>query len=97
MDSYKAGLQLEPENTLCKQGLQKTLSKINNSSSEDQSERQAHAMADPEIQRILTDPTIRQVLTDFQENPQHAQKAMTDPTIRSKIEKLIAAGILQVK
>lgn len=38
------------------------------------SERAAHAMADPEIQAILTDPMVRQVLTDFKENPQHAQK-----------------------
>jgi len=28
MDSYKAGLQLEPDNSLCKQGLQKTAMKV---------------------------------------------------------------------
>jgi stress-induced-phosphoprotein 1 len=55
-------------------------------------------MADPEIQAILSDPTIRQVLTDFQENPKFAQQAVqNDKDIRSKIEKLIAAGVLQVK
>ena len=54
-------------------------------------------MADPEIQQILQDPTIRQVLQDFQENPSYAQKSMGDPHIRAKIEKLIAAGVLQVK
>lgn len=44
------------------------------SSGKADSERAAHAMADPEIQAILTDPVVRQVLTDFKENPQHAQK-----------------------
>jgi len=88
-------LQLEPDNSLCKQGLQKAAAKVN--SSEDLSERQAHAMADPDIQNILTDPTIRQVINDFQENPKHAQRAMTDPDIRAKIEKLVAAGVLQFK
>lgn len=44
------------------------------SSGQADSERAAHAMADPEIQMILTDPVVRQVLTDFKENPQHAQK-----------------------
>lgn len=44
------------------------------SSGKADSERAAHAMADPEIQMILTDPMVRQVLTDFKENPQHAQK-----------------------
>ena len=61
-------------------------------------ERQAHAMADPEIQQILSDMTIRQLLQDFQENPQHANMVMQkDATIRAKIEKLIHAGVLQVK
>jgi hypothetical protein len=60
-------------------------------------ERSAHALADPEIQFILNDPSVRQVLTDFQENPKFAQQAMGDPVIRAKIEKLIAAGVLQVK
>jgi stress-induced-phosphoprotein 1 len=60
-------------------------------------DRAKHAMADPEIQQILMDPTIRQVLTDFQENPKFAQQAMQDADIRRKIEKLIAAGVLQAK
>lgn len=68
-----------------------------NSSGAVDKERTAHAMADPEIQRILNDPTIRQVLTDFQDNPKYAQQAMSDPDIRAKIEKLISAGVLQVK
>jgi len=99
MDSYKAGLQLEPDNSLCRQGLQKTIGKINEgSSAEEDKERAAHAMADPEIQAILSDPSIRQVLTDFQENPKFAQQAMQgDADIRRKIEKLVAAGVLQVK
>eukprot|EP01031_Cornospumella_fuschlensis_P041384 gene41384-50500_t len=44
MDSYKAGLQIEPDNSLCKQGLQKTLMKIQegNSGSEMDRERADH-------------------------------------------------------
>lgn len=96
MDSYNAGLVIEPDNALCKQGIQKTLSKINEGG--ENKERSAHAMADPEIQAILSDPTIRQVLNDFQDNPKFAQAAMmNDKDIRAKIEKLIAAGVLQVK
>lgn len=100
MDSYRAGLQIEPENSLCKQGLQKVMQKVNeeNNSGTMDSERQAHAMADPEIQNILRDPSIRQVLQDFQENPKFAQQAMAnDADIRAKIEKLLAAGVLQSK
>jgi len=99
MDSYRSGLQIEPENSLCLQGLQKTVSKVNSSEGIDK-ERSAHAMADPEIQAILRDPSINQVLTDMQDpnNARHAQTAIEkDPDIRRKIEKLIAAGVLSVK
>jgi stress-induced-phosphoprotein 1 len=98
LESYKMGLSLEPDNSLCKQGLSKTIAKINEASSDDMdAERVAHARADPDIQAILQDPMIQQVLRDFQENPQHANKAMSDPGVRAKIEKLIASGILAVK
>lgn len=96
MDSYRAGLQIEPDNSLCKQGIQKTIEKINSSSGPD-SERQAHALADPEIQQILNDPMMRQILSDMQENPSSGQKALRDPIIASKIEKLVAAGVLQMR
>lgn len=98
LDSYRSGLQIEPENPLCKQGLVKVQQKIaeENAGSMD-AERAQHAMADPEIQQILMDPSIRQVLTDFQENPKFAAQAMQDADIRRKIEKLIAAGVLQAK
>jgi len=98
MDSYRAGLKLEPDNTLCSQGLSKTISKINESSGDaDAGERQAHALADPEIQMILQDPIMRQLLQDLQENPQYGQQALRDPVVRAKFEKLVAAGVLQIK
>lgn len=98
LESFKTGLQLEPDNSLCKAGLSKTIAKINEASSDDMdAERVAHARADPDIQAILSDPMIQQVLRDFQENPAHANKAMSDPGVRAKIEKLIASGILAVK
>lgn len=98
MDSYRKGLDLDPENSLCVQGLQKTATKVNAGTSEDeQKERAAHAMADPEIQMILTDPMMRQVLQEMQENPAHARRAMQDPVVAAKLEKLVAAGILQIR
>mmetsp|Transcript_13785 Transcript_13785/g.20483 ORF Transcript_13785/g.20483 Transcript_13785/m.20483 type:complete len:565 (+) Transcript_13785:81-1775(+) len=99
LESYQRGLGLEPENSLCKSGLQKTLLKINapGGTADEEKERRAHAMADPEIQAILSDPIVQQVLQDMQKNPMEGQKAMRDPVMGAKIEKLIAAGILQVR
>jgi len=98
IDSYRKGLSLDPNNVACKEGLRKVTAMLGSSMSEaEQRERAAHAMADPEIQAILNDPIMRQVLTDFNENPAAAQKAMSDPMVASKLEKLIASGVVQTR
>jgi stress-induced-phosphoprotein 1 len=99
MDSYQMGLELDPSSAACKEGLRKVTQAINygrqNMTDEQKKEQQAHAMADPQIQAILSDPVIQQVLRDFNENPSAAQQAMKDPTMRAKIERLIASGIIE--
>ena len=54
-------------------------------------------MADPEIQAILGDPQLRSILGEMQTDPKKAQAAMSDPAIAGKLQKLIAAGVLQVR
>ncbi|WRX18233.1 Tetratricopeptide repeat 1 - like 7 [Theobroma cacao] len=66
-------------------------------SPEELKERQAKAMQDPEIQNILSDPVMRQVLIDFQENPKAAQEHMKNPMVMNKIQKLVTAGIVQIR
>lgn len=99
MESYKKGLALDPNHKPCRDGLAKVTGLINqgnaNMTEEERKERAAHAMADPEIQSILQDPVINQILRDFNENPTAANQAMADPSVRSKIEKLIASGVVQ--
>lgn len=101
LDSYKMGLSLEPDNKLCTEGLAKTMSHIQmsqyNETDEQRAQRQQHAMADPQIQMILQDPMVRQVLQDAQDNPASLQRAMADVNMRSKIDKLVAAGVLSFK
>ncbi|KAG5188523.1 hypothetical protein JKP88DRAFT_197773 [Tribonema minus] len=99
LESFQKGLDLENDNSLCKAGLQKTVAKIQSTGAtpDEERERRAHAMADPEIQRILSDPVVQQVLQDAQQSPHELQKALANPGMRAKIEKLIAAGILQVR
>lgn len=38
-----------------------------------------------------------QVLVDFQENPKAAQEHAKNPMVMSKIQKLISAGIVQMR
>ena len=58
---------------------------------------QARAMADPEIQAILGDPQMRSILNEMQTDPKKAQAVMSDPKMSAKLQKLIAAGVLQVR
>ena len=99
LESYRKGLELDPTNSACRDGLRKVTAMINYGSStmteEEKLERARHGMADPEIQNILQDPVIQQILRDFNENPQAANQAMANPSVRAKIEKLIASGVVQ--
>eukprot|EP00743_Colponemidia_sp_Colp-15_P000400 GILK01000461.1.p1 GENE.GILK01000461.1~~GILK01000461.1.p1 ORF type:complete len:564 (-),score=115.90 GILK01000461.1:110-1801(-) len=96
--AFESGLKLDPQNQECKEGMQRTMHAVQAGSSngEADQERIAHAMADPEIQAILRDPNIMQVLKDFQENPAAARGALKDPDVAKALDKLIAAGVLQV-
>lgn len=97
MESYQKGLSLDQTDRACMDGLRKVSMKINSTESEqEQKERAAHGLADPEIQRILQDPMVQQVLRDMQENPMEGQKALNNPGMREKISKLVAAGVLKV-
>ncbi|KAF1787764.1 Tetratricopeptide repeat [Phytophthora cactorum] len=82
-ESYEKGLALDPNHQECIDGLR--------------NERARHGMADPEIQAILRDPVMQNVLNDFQTDPTGAQRHLQNPGIMAKIEKLIAAGVLQTK
>jgi stress-induced-phosphoprotein 1 len=99
MESYKTGLVIEPDNATCKEGLRKVNQQVaygrSNMTEAEKKEQAAHAMADPEIQAILQDPILQTTLRDFQDNPAAAQEALKDPGIRAKINKLIAAGIIE--
>ena len=98
-ESYAKGLAIDSTNASCKEGLRKVQTQIaygrSGMTEAEKKEQAAHAMADPEIQAIMQDPVLQTVLRDFNDNPAAAQKAMNDPGMRAKINKLIAAGIIE--
>jgi stress-induced-phosphoprotein 1 len=98
LDAYQQGLQVDPNNAELKEGLQKTLSAIaeQQRSEKPDEEQIKHAMADPEIQKILMDPVLQNLLQEAQSNPSCIQKAMSSPGMAAKIQKLVAAGILRI-
>ncbi|KAJ7569117.1 hypothetical protein O6H91_01G061400 [Diphasiastrum complanatum] len=102
LETYQTGLKYDEGNQEILDGMRRCVEQINKTnrgdiSAEDLKERQAKAMQDPDIQAILSDPIMRQVLTDFQENPKSAQDHTKNPMIMAKIQKLVAAGIVQLR
>ncbi|KFK34308.1 hypothetical protein AALP_AA5G128200 [Arabis alpina] len=89
----------DPNNQELLDGVRRCIQQINKSNRgdltpEELKERQAKGC---KTQNILTDPVMRQVLSDLQENPSAAQKHMQNPMVMNKIQKLISAGIVQMK
>jgi len=102
MATYQQGLDKDPNNEELKSAMQRCVETLNrfsrgDASPEELAARQQQAMQDPEVQTILSDPIMRQVLNDFQENPQAAQKHMQNKDIMKNIQKLVNAGIIQVR
>uniref|UniRef100_A0A2P2KC06 Uncharacterized protein MANES_02G035100 n=1 Tax=Rhizophora mucronata TaxID=61149 RepID=A0A2P2KC06_RHIMU len=102
LETYQEGLKHDPHNQELLDGVRRCVEQLNKASRGDLSpeelkERQAKAMQDPEIQNILSDPVMRQVLVDLQENPKAAQEHMKNPMVMNKIQKLVNAGIVQVR
>lgn len=102
MATYEAGLLHEPDNAELKEGIMRCLQAIDriahgDASEEEIKDRQARAMADPDVQNILMDPIMRQVLDDFQTDPRAARHHLQNPEIHRKISKLVSAGIIQLR
>ncbi|KAL1214118.1 Hsp70-Hsp90 organizing protein 3 [Cardamine amara subsp. amara] len=102
METYQEGLKHDPKNQELLDDVKRCVEQINKMNRgdltpEELKERQAKAMQDPEVQNILSDPVMRQVLVDFQENPKAAQEHMKNPMVMDKIQKLVSAGIVQVR
>uniref|UniRef100_A0A7S1NNF9 STI1 domain-containing protein n=1 Tax=Eutreptiella gymnastica TaxID=73025 RepID=A0A7S1NNF9_9EUGL len=96
LEWYQKCLKIEPDNQQLREGVDRTLRQINVSQGDEVDEdRVRRAMADPEIQAMLSDPILQMALRDFQENPAAAQQHLQNPEMRSKIEKLIAAGVIR--
>lgn len=53
-------------------------------------------MKDPEIMSIMQDPIMQSILQQAQSDPAALSEHMKNPSVRSKIQKLIAAGVIRV-
>lgn len=57
----------------------------------------ARALKDPEVAAIMQDPVMQSILSQAQQNPAALQEHMKNPAVFSKIQTLIAAGIIRTR
>ncbi|ETI19952.1 hypothetical protein G647_08967 [Cladophialophora carrionii CBS 160.54] len=63
---------------------------------ETEEETSSRIQRDPEIMRILSEPVMQSILQQAKSDPAALNEHMKNPGIRSKIQKLIAAGVIRV-
>ncbi|KAK5724171.1 Hsp90 cochaperone [Elasticomyces elasticus] len=64
---------------------------------ETEEQAQERIQRDPEISQILQDPVMNSILQQAKGDPAALQDHMKNPGIRSKIQKLIAAGVIRTR
>ncbi|EEB08559.1 chaperone activator Sti1 [Schizosaccharomyces japonicus yFS275] len=63
---------------------------------ETEEETMARIQKDPELVSILQDPVMQTILSQARQNPSALMEHMKNPSVKSKVEKLIAAGVIRL-
>jgi stress-induced-phosphoprotein 1 len=91
--AYEDALSLDPNSSEAREGL----SNCHRSNDEDPEKAREKALQDPEIQTILSDPGMRMILEQMSQDSNAAREHLRNPDIYSKLMKLKAAGIVQLR
>jgi tetratricopeptide (TPR) repeat protein len=90
---YEKVLEMDPENLEAKEGIMK----CHHSGPLSSEEVKQRAMRDPEILEIFTDPAMQVILRQMEQNPGALADHLKNPHIAQKIQKLVDAGLIQIR
>ncbi|BES87703.1 STI1 [Nesidiocoris tenuis] len=90
--AYQKALDIDPTNAEALDGYRQCSIAVNSNPEE----VRKRAMADPEVQAILSDPAMRLILEQMQSDPKALQDHLKNPDIAAKIQKLLESGLISI-
>lgn len=88
---FQAALELDESNAEALDGYRKALC------STDPEEMRKRALQNPEVQEILKDPAMQMILSQGQADPKALREHLQNPEVAKKFQKLMEAGIIQLR
>lgn len=90
-EAFQAALEIDENNTEAIEGYRKAIC------STDPEEMRKRAMTNPEVQEILKDPAMQLILQQGQADPKALREHLQNPEVAKKFQKLMEAGIIQLR
>lgn len=90
-EAFQAALELDENNAEALDGYRKAMG------SADPEELRKRALQNPEVQEILKDPAMQMILQQGQADPKALREHLQNPEVAKKFQKLMEAGIIQLR